>query len=514
MKETTEFDVIIIGAGLSGINAAYRLQTELPDYNYTILESRQEIGGTWSLFRYPGIRSDSDLHTFGFPWRPWQNEKIIADGALIKNYIKESAEEFGIDGKIQYDHKLVAANWSSDEQSWSLSVEESKQNEKNVAEVITKVFKAKFVIFSTGYYDYNTALKAEIPNIDSFKGVTVHPQFWPVDLDHSNKKIIIIGSGATAATLLPELAKTAAFVTMVQRSPSYFAAVPTIDKLGESIRGIFPTWLYSKLLRWKHIIGTFLVNTFCAYFPNAARKGLTGKTAKLLPKSVPVDPHFTPSYNPWEQRLCVSPDGDFFTALKQGKANIVTDTIKTVNSTGLITSSGVQIDADIIVTATGLKMMMLGGAEIIVDGKTVSFPETFLWRSTLIQNVPNAAVFVGYSNASWTLGSDTGSQLICRVLKHMRRNAFTSATPTLGSTDPFSGDDQSVALEWQGMCDRKILNLSSTYFSKAKECIPKAGDRGPWQPRSNYFSDAWGALYGSLTQGIRYEKFESGRKDL
>ncbi|CAG8975600.1 hypothetical protein HYALB_00006807 [Hymenoscyphus albidus] len=484
MKETTEFDVIIIGAGLSGINAAYRLQTELPGYNYTILESRQEIGGTWSLFRYPGIRSDSDLHTFGFPWRPWQDEKIIADGALIKNYIRESAEEFGIDGKIQYHHKLVAANWSSDEQSWSLSVEGSKQNEKNIAEVITKVFKAKFVISSTGYYDYNTALKAEIPNIDSFKGMTVHPQFWPVDLDHSNKKIIIIGSGATAATLLPELAKTAALVTMVQHSPSYFAAVLTIDKLGESIRGMFPTW------------------------------GLTKKTAKLLPKSVPVDPHFTPSYNPWEQRLCVSPDGDFFTALQQGKADIVTDTIKTVNSTGLITSSGDQIDADIIVTATGLKMMMVGGAEIVVDGKTVSFPETFLWRSTLIQNVPNAAVIVGYSNAAWTLGSDTASQLICRVSKHMRRNGFTSATPTLGSTDPFSGDDQSVALEWQGMGDRKILNLSSTYFSKAKECIPKAGDRGPWRPRSNYFSDAWGALYGSLTQGIRYEKFESGRKDL
>lgn len=322
-------------------------------------------------------------------------------------------------------------------------------------------------------------------------------------------------------TLLPVLAKKAALVTMLQRSPSYLAAVPKVDKLDERVRRIFPAWAHSKFCRWKHIITGYILNQLCAWFPNAARKALTKKTASLLPDNVPVDPHFTPAYNPWEQRLCVSPDGDFFAALKQGKANIVTDTIKSVNSTGLVTSSGKQIDADIIVTATGLKMMMIGGAKIAVDGKTISLGETFLWRSTLMQNVPNASVIVGYTNASWTLGSDTASQLICRVLKYMRDNGLTSATPTLGSTstisyprDGHAKADQSVALEWQGMGKRKILNLSSTYVNKALQSLPKSGDRGPWQPRNNYFVDGWGALYGSLTKGIRFERFENGKKDL
>ena len=329
-----DFDVVIIGAGISGINAGYRVQSELPDHTYTILEARDNMGGTWDLFKYPGIRSDSDLHTFGFPFRPWTDPKAIAEGPSIVKYIKETAEIYGIDKKIQYQRKVLSANWSSEQQRWSLEVQIN-------GEKTTRV-NGRFLIFSTGYYSYDEPLSAEIPGLENFKGLRVHPQFWPEKLDYTNKKVVVIGSGATAITLLPSLAETAEHVTMLQRSPGYTIALPGVDATGEWAKRWLPTWLAYKLIRIKFLVLPLLFFHFCRAFPDAAKKGLQRRTKQLLPDNVPVDPHFKPRYNPWEQRLCVAPDGDFYKSLHSGKASIATGTIKTVTEHSITLNDGQQ----------------------------------------------------------------------------------------------------------------------------------------------------------------------------
>lgn len=479
-KDTsTDFDVVIVGAGISGINAAYRVQSQLPEYSYTILENRGAVGGTWDLFRYPGIRSDSDLHTFGFPWRPWAEKKAIADGESIRNYIKESAAEYGIDKKIKFHQKLKSADWSSESQNWSLSVEVNGEATK---------YTAKFVILSTGYYDYNEPLKAEIPGLENFKGQIIHPQFWPEDLDYTGKKIVVIGSGATAITLLPNLVDKAARVTMLQRSPSYVMALPSVDPLGNLIKRLLPKWIAFKLVRWKFLVLPFLFFQFCRAFPNAGRKVIRANTLKQLPKNMAHDPNFNPRYNPWEQRLCICPDGDFFTALHKGNAEIVTDTIETVTATGITTVSGTTLDADIIVTATGLKMLLGGGARISVDGTPVPLSQKFMWKGALLQDLPNAAFVIGYTNASWTLGADATATLVCRLLKHMQKTGMAIATPRVRGK----------------MSEEPVLNLSSTYIEKAKGAIPKAGGNAPWRARKSYFGDMWAAKYGPLTTDLEF----------
>ena len=480
----TGYDMIIIGAGISGINAAYRVQTELPNYKYTIFESRGAIGGTWDLFRYPGIRSDSDLHTFGFPWRPWSDKKAIADGTSIRNYVQKSAETYGIDRKIQFHHKVLAADWSSNEQRWALSVDADGEK--------TTVY-ARFIILSTGYYDYSEPLQASIPGLDSFKGKVIHPQFWPEDYDYSNKNMIIIGSGATAITLLPIVAEKAAKVTMLQRSPTYVIALPTEDPTGNFIRRFLPNWLAFKIVRWKFLVLPFLFFKFCRGFPNAARKVLRKRTMEHLPKTIPHDPNFKPKYNPWEQRMCVCPDGDFFKALKRGNADIVTDSIDTVTEHGITTQNGTKLDADVIVTATGLKMQLAGGAKISVDGKFVNPGDKFMWKGMMLQDMPNAAFVIGYTNASWTLGADATAKHVCRMLKYMDKAGLESATPRVGK------DERLV--------ESPVMNLNSTYLEKAKGTLPKAGDSGPWQPRSSYLTDIWVSSYGNLTKGIHFAGF-------
>ncbi|KUJ18945.1 monooxygenase flavin-binding family protein-like protein [Mollisia scopiformis] len=482
-RPSVDFDVIIIGAGISGINAGYRVQTELPGYTYTILEARDAIGGTWDLFRYPGIRSDSDLHTFGFPWRPWSKPKAIADGTSIRNYIKESAEINGIDRKILFHHKLLAADWSSQDQQWSLSVDNHGERKK---------FRGRFIIMSTGYYDYNKPLKTVIPGLDNFQGTIIHPQFWPEDLDYAGKRMVIIGSGATAITLLPNLAEKAAHVTMLQRSPTYILALPAVDPSGDWMRRWLPAWMAHTLVRWKFLILPFIFFKFCRGFPNAARRIIRRNTEKQLPKDMPHDPNFNPSYGPWEQRLCVCPDGDFFKALQKGNADVVTDTIRTVTETSIKTNSGKTINTDIIVTATGLRIQLAGGARVSLDGKAVNFSEKYMWKGTMLQDLPNAAVVLGYTNASWTLGADSTARLVCRLLKQMDRDGQTSVVPTLESS--------------KGMKDCSVLNLNSTYIDKAKGELPKASNVGPWQPRSNYFADYWASVYGGLSSGLQYTK--------
>ena len=429
------------------------------------------------------LRSDSDLHTFGFPWRPWSAPQSIADGPSIRKYIEESAEEYGIDRKIQFHHRVTAANWSSDEQQWTLEIDSDDG---------PKTYTARLVVFSTGYYSYEEPLKATIPGIDNFKGRTVHPQFWPEDLDYTGKKIVVIGSGATAITLVPALAKKASKVTMLQRSPTYIISQPAVDGFGRLAQMLLPKWLAFKLVRWKFLVVPFLFYQFCRAYPRAARRFLKQRAVRQLPKNVPHDPNFRPCYNPWEQRLCACPDGDFFKALRDGTADVVTDKIKTVTATGIETESGKTLDTDIIVTATGLKMQVVGGVPITIDSKPLVPADKFVWRSMMLQDVPNAALVVGYSNASWTLGSDSTALQVSRLLKYMDAHGMAYAIPRVP--------------EGQKMESSPIINLSSTYIEKARGLLPRAGDTGPWKPRLNYLADQWQASYGSVTTDIEFIK--------
>ncbi|TVY82779.1 FAD-containing monooxygenase EthA [Lachnellula suecica] len=396
------FDVVIVGAGVSGINAAQRVQTQLPGLSYTILEARGAIGGTWNLFQYPGIRSDSDLFTFGFPWRPWESSKAIADGASIQEYMAKSAAEYYIDKHIQFHHKLVSAAWSSESQTWLLGLEVVGEKQ---------VMTAGFIIYGSGYYDYDAPLETIIPGIENFKGTKIHPQFWPENLDYTGKKIVIIGSGATAITLLPVLAEKAASVTMLQRSPTYVMAQPSVNT-GSWIRKILPRWIANRFIRFKYMFDLLFFFYFCRAFPKVATRIIKEATEKLLPTNIAQDPNFKPKYNPWEQRLCVCPDGDFFAALRQGNAHVVTDSIQTVTETGILTTQGLNLDSDIIITATGLKMKFAGGTHVTVDGQPIIFSQKFMWKGALIQDVPNTACLLGYTNNSWTLGAEATSQLV------------------------------------------------------------------------------------------------------
>ncbi|KAL4802609.1 hypothetical protein BDV18DRAFT_63195 [Aspergillus unguis] len=478
-----DYDVVIVGAGISGINSAYRLQTQLPHLRYTILEARDNLGGTWDLFKYPGIRSDSDLFTFGFSWHPWDQENPIAEGPAIVNYLKRTTEQHGIAPHIQYGQRLRGADWSSADNTWSLSVE-------NTADEKMKEITARFVIFGTGYYDYQTPLQTEIPGLDTFSGKIVHPQFWPEDLDYSDKRIVIIGSGATAITLLPNLVDKAEHVTMLQRSPTYILALP--NKARPLTSYLFPAFIARRLLRISWMITSRFFFLFCQAFPWLAKSILRFRTKALLPKDVPWDPNFNPRYNPWDQRLCVSPDGDFYKSLHSGKATVKTDTIATVTQKGIQLNSGDFLPADMIVPATGLRLRIAGGASISVNGTPLQLSEKFIWHGMLIQDMPNAAFIIGYTNASWTLGADATALTICRLLKGLEKRGYAGAVPRMSPN---------LASSVQ---PRRLLNLSSTYVTKAEKDLPRAADRGPWVPRDNYFSDLWFAKYGNLDEGIEF----------
>ncbi|KAJ5086258.1 hypothetical protein NUU61_007565 [Penicillium alfredii] len=470
------FDVIIVGAGISGINAAYRLQEQLPGYSYAILEARNDLGGTWDLFRYPGIRSDSDLFTFGFAFNPWSRDNPIAEGSAIKQYVRDTAHKFDIDSHIHFKHRLSSADWSTSEKTWSLTVDHDGTAKK---------FTTRFMIFGTGYYNYNEPLQAQIPGLDNFQGQTIHPQFWPKDLNYKDKKVVIIGSGATAITLLPNMADQASRVTMLQRSPTYILSLPNRTN-GRWLSYILPSSAYRKLQRIIWIVTSRIFFLFCQRFPNFSRWILKLNVRRQLPSHIPYDPHFKPRYNPWDQRLCVSPDGDFFDCMRRGKADVKTDTIKTVTKKGITLNSGETLDADIIVTATGLKLQIAGGAPLSVDGKKIDIGTKYLWNGVMLQDLPNASFIIGYTNASWTLGADATAQFVCRLLKTLESRKMIAATPRMKPAD--AGTLQ----------DRHLLNLTSTYVTVAERELPKAADRGPWQPRDNYLDDLKFAQKGNL----------------
>ncbi|EAW13597.1 flavin-containing monooxygenase [Aspergillus clavatus NRRL 1] len=476
-----DYDIVIVGAGIAGINAAYRLQTQLPNHRYAILEARNAIGGTWDLFRYPGIRSDSDLFTFGFSWNPWPQDNLIAEGASISKYMRDTAAQVGIDKHIQFQHRLLAADWSSSENVWKLAVDHEGE---------LKSYTARFVIFGTGYYNYDEPLSVEIPGLERFQGKVIHPQFWPEDLDYSGKKVVIIGSGATAITLLPKMAETAAKATMLQRSPTYILPLP--NRQNPLLSYIFPTALSRKLQRLQWIIVSRIFFLFCQAFPWLARSILKLTVIRRLPKHVPFEPHFKPRYNPWDQRLCVSPDGDFFQSLHTGRADVKTDTIRQVTASGIELNSGETLDADIIVTATGLKLQIAGGTSITVDGQKQRVSDKYLWNGVMLQDLPNASFVIGYTNASWTLGADATALFVCRLLKYMKQQHKAAAVPRV-----------SPALASR-MQQRQLLNLNSTYVTAAQKDLPKAADRGPWKPRDNYLSDLFLVQYGRIDEGLEW----------
>ncbi|KAF2156647.1 monooxygenase flavin-binding family protein-like protein [Myriangium duriaei CBS 260.36] len=489
-KPDQTFDVVIIGAGISGINAAYRLQESCPDRSYTILDARSDLGGTWDLFKYPGIRSDSDLHTFGFPFRPWMQKNAIADGHLIVEYMRDTAEEYGIDKHIQYQHAVESADFSTKRQRWTLNITHGEK---------PKTIRCQFLLFCTGYYDYHNPLDTKIPGISNFQGEVIHPQFWPENFDYANKNVVIIGSGATAVTLLPNLAKTASHVTMLQRSPSWIAAMPQNDAISRFFRRIMPERWAVRALRWRFLFLYFLSYTIFQRFPNLARNILRKRTAQLLPKDYPMDPNFNPSYNPWDQRLCMSPDGDFFAAIRDGSSDIVTGTITNITDSEIkVDQKGEELTLkpDVIITATGLKLQVAGGCKISIDGTPTTPASKFVYRHAMLQDIPNAVVFIGYVQYSWTLGSDVSARWACRLINHMARNGYESATPAVQGS----------------MKEQPLLSLKSTYIQKGGSVLPLAGTREPWQPRKSYMHDLWEATRSDFRE-LEFRSAEGGYKD-
>ncbi|OJJ49472.1 hypothetical protein ASPZODRAFT_129951 [Penicilliopsis zonata CBS 506.65] len=479
-----DFDIIIVGAGISGITAAYRISTELPRSTYTVLEARQTLGGTWDLFRYPGVRSDSDMYTFGLPWYPWRKREAFGQGQEIAEYLQAAARAAGIDRHIRYGRRVVSAVWSSGQQLWKIRLER-----RDVAELAVSL-SARFVVFATGYFDYSRALETTIPGLDDFRGTVVHPQFWPADLDYTGKRVVVIGSGATAVTLVPALARRASRVFMVQRSPSYVFSKPAVDTSEMVCHDLLPGSLASRVLRWRSIVLQAAVYQWCRACPDAARKWLKDKTANQLPSHIPYSPHFEPDYNPWQQRLCVAPDGDFYAALRSGKATVVTDNIQTMTPRDVLFHSGRGIPGvDIIVTATGLKVQLIGNTVLIVDGQPLYIKDKFLWNGVMMQDVPNAAFLMGSTHSSWTLKVDASMQLFCRVLKATLRRHAAAVTPRIRD-----GPIQTVPL----------LNLSSTYLRVSADELPRAGDRGPWRPESHFLVSVLKAWYGDLNEGLEW----------
>ncbi len=460
-------DVLVVGAGLSGIGAGHHLQTECPWATYAIFEARGDIGGTWDLFRYPGIRSDSDMFTLGYPFRPWDGEKSIADGASILQYIKDTAAAEGIDQRIRFHHRIVRAAWSSGEARWHVTAERTDTGE--VVELT-----AGFLFSCSGYYRYDHGYLPDFPGMDRFGGTIVHPQAWPDDLGYAGKRVVVIGSGATAITLIPSMARTAAHVTMLQRSPSYVTSLPAKDPLANALRRVLPARLSGPIIRWYKALTTQGFFVLSQRRPELVKKILRKGLERQLPKGYDIDTHFTPRYDPWDQRLCVVPDADLFKAIKAGRASVVTDHVSTFTETGIELQSGEHLDADLIVTATGLELLFIGGIELIVDGEPVDISQKLTYKGMMLEGVPNAALAVGYTNASWTLKCDLTCRYVTRLLNHLHDTGLRQCTPR--------NSDPEVTAE-------PLLGLSSGYVQRSKDRFPKQGSRFPWRVHQSYLRD-------------------------
>jgi monooxygenase len=479
------FDVVVIGAGLSGIGAGYRLQTRCPGKRYVILEARPEIGGTWDLFRYPGVRSDSDMFTLGYPFRPWKEAKAIADGPAILKYVRETAHEFGIDRHIRFQHRVIAASWSSEELRWRLVVQTGANGE-------TVQYTCNFLYGCTGYYRYEAGYEPGFPGAERFRGQFVHPQHWPEDLDYAGKRVVVIGSGATAVTLVPAMSHAAGHVTMLQRSPSYILSLPAHDHIADLLRRWLPENAAHVLVRWKNILISLGIYQLSRRAPNFARGMFRQGAANRLPQGYAIDTHFNPKYEPWDQRLCLVPDSDLFKAVSAGRASIVTGQIDTFTEHGVRLESGHELAADIIVSATGLQMLALGGVRLTVDGTLVSPGHAFVYKGVMLGNIPNFAFCVGYTNASWTLRADLSSIFVCRLLNHMDRHGYRACKP---ACDPASLEA------------RPLLDLTAGYVLRAAANLPKQAAEKPWRIRQNYILDMLTMKFGRIEDG--FLKFEA-----
>lgn len=464
------FDVVIVGAGLSGIGTAVHLRRHCPDKSFILLEGREASGGTWDLFRYPGIRSDSDMYTLGYSFKPWKEGKAIADGPSILNYIRETATENAIDDHIRFQHQVLEADWSSTDVSWNLKT-------RNGATGETVTIRCNMLLMCSGYYSYEAGHTPHFPGLDSFSGQVVHPQQWPEGLDYSGKDIVVIGSGATAMTLVPELAKKASLVTLLQRSPTYVVARPDTDIIARILGALLPDqWAY-KLVRWKNITMQQWLYGRTRTHPDRVKKKLLKWARKSLPKGYDIDRHFTPRYNPWDQRLCLIPNGDLFQAISANRACVVTDEIETFHEQGIQLKSGKSLPADLVVTATGLELVVLGEVAFSVDGAPVDFARTFTYKGMMFSGVPNMISTFGYINASWTLRADLTAEYACRVINHMDSTNLRQCTPRL------TEDDRTMPERpW-------IDDFSSGYMQRMMHRMPRQGDRAPWVNPQNFKHD-------------------------
>ena len=466
VSDPKHYEVLIAGAGLSGVDAAAHIAREFPGRRYALLEQRGELGGTWSLFKYPGIRSDSDMFTFAFDWKPWDGKWAIAEGRDIWKYIDGAAEEAGVKDRILYHHKVAKIDWSSDEKRWHVFIDRLDTGE-------TEELTADFFIASTGYYDYEEGYTPEFLGIEDFKGQMVHPQHWPEGLDYAGKNVVVIGSGATAITLIPSMARDAGHITMLQRTPTYIMSQPRIQGWAKALRRLMPRDAANRTARQAYAAGTFAMYQWMRRSPGAARKALRKWATIYLPKDFDYEKHFSPPYNPWEQRLCVTPNAELFKAMHDHKVDIVTDHIERFTEKGILLKSGQELDADLIITATGLNVVLFGGAEGYIDGKPIELGEHFAYRALMLNDVPNLAFMMGYSNASWTLKIDLVCDYLVRLLNHMDDKNYSVVVPRV------HGKVEQVP----------IMDLSSGYLQRATDRIPSAGNRDPWRVKNNWYFD-------------------------
>ncbi|MEC7118549.1 MAG: NAD(P)/FAD-dependent oxidoreductase [Pseudomonadota bacterium] len=461
------FDVLIIGAGISGIGLACHLRRDCPNKRFAILERRQAIGGTWDLFRYPGIRSDSDMSTFGFNFRPWTQSKVLADGPAIRQYVQETADEYGVTQHIHFGRQVLHASWSSSQKRWTITVTNEATNQQ-------EQWTCDFLLGCTGYYNYDQGFQPYFKGQENFKGQIIHPQHWPENLDYSGKRVVIIGSGATAITLVPAMTDKAAHVTMLQRSPTYIATVPSVDFVYDNMKKVLPESVAYRLTRARNINLQKLIFSLSKQQPKLVKRLLLAGVRHQLRDTVDMK-HFTPSYNPWDQRLCVVPDGDLFKVLRKGKASIVTDHIDHLTETGILLKSGEHIDADIVVSATGLNVQLMGSSTVDIDGKALEISKHLTYNSIMVEGVPNAAIIFGYTNASWTLKVDIAADYICRLLNHMDKKGYSMVV---------AKDTEGCATE-----DTVLGGLSSGYIMRAVNSLPKQGKKAPWKVLNDYSAD-------------------------
>ncbi len=480
-------DVLVVGAGLSGVAAGYYLQTRCPTKSYVILEGRDQMGGTWDLFRYPGVRSDSEMYTLGFTFRPWRGEKAIADGPSILQYIRETAQHYGIDRKIRYGHRVRRASWSSTDSLWTVEVERGPNQE-------LVRFTCNFLFMCTGYYNYAEGYTPDWPGVERFKGRIVHPQHWPMDLDYTGQKVVVIGSGATAVTLVPTMAEQAAHVTMLQRSPTYIVSRPSRDEVANWMYQRLPTRLAYEITRWKSVLIGMYFYLLARWKPEQTKRAIVRMAREQLGPHYDVETHFTPRYNPWDQRLCLAPDGDFFAAIRSGKVSVVTDQIETFTEMGIRLRSGQELPADLIVTATGLKMEIMSGVQLVVDGVPVDFGKEYTYKGMMYSDIPNLASVMGYTNASWTLKCELTCAYVCRLLNYMDGHGYTQCMPRL--------HDPSVTPE-------PLLSFTSGYVLRASDRLPRQGSKRPWKLHQNYLLDLMTLRIGRLRDNaMQFQKRE------